>query len=141
MLTYIFRRLIGLLPLVLGITLISFFVIHLAPGKPTTLEEGMNPRVSLEARARLEKLYGRVHNEVIKARAERLNKQLTDAKRAQAAGSAGAAPGGMGQPSGAYRPPVVYQPPRVYKPPYVSPAPNIPKIPQVPQVPRNTKTY
>lgn len=58
MLTYIFRRLAGLLPLLLGITLISFFVIHLAPGKPTVLEEGMNPRVSLQARARLEKLYG-----------------------------------------------------------------------------------
>lgn len=58
MLNYILRRLLGIVPLLLGITLISFFVIHLAPGKPTTLEEGMNPRVSLEARMRLEKLYG-----------------------------------------------------------------------------------
>lgn len=42
----------------LGITVISFFVIHLAPGKPTDLETTMNPLVSPEARLRLEKLYG-----------------------------------------------------------------------------------
>ncbi|MEW5758152.1 MAG: ABC transporter permease [Candidatus Omnitrophota bacterium] len=58
MLSYILRRLLGIIPLLLGITLISFFVIHLAPGKPTVLGEGMDPRVSFEARERLEKLYG-----------------------------------------------------------------------------------
>jgi len=58
MLTYIFRRLLGIIPLLLGITLISFFIIHLAPGKPTVLEQAMNPKVTLEARQRLEKLYG-----------------------------------------------------------------------------------
>lgn len=41
-----------------GIITISFIVIHLAPGKPTALQEAMNPRVSQEARQRLEKLYG-----------------------------------------------------------------------------------
>ena len=58
MLTYIFKRLLGMIPLLFGIITISFMVIHLAPGKPTTLSEAMNPKVSLEARARLEKLYG-----------------------------------------------------------------------------------
>ncbi|MFH1189182.1 MAG: ABC transporter permease [Candidatus Omnitrophota bacterium] len=58
MLTYIVRRLIGLLPVFLGITLISFFVIHLAPGKPTDIQASLNPKVSYEARVRLEKLYG-----------------------------------------------------------------------------------
>ena len=58
MFTYIFRRLLGMLPLLFGIITISFMVIHLAPGKPTTLSEAMNPKVSQEARARLEKLYG-----------------------------------------------------------------------------------
>lgn len=58
MLTYIARRLLGIIPLLLGITLISFFIIHLAPGKPTVLEQALNPKVSLEARQRLEKLYG-----------------------------------------------------------------------------------
>ncbi|MCX5678454.1 MAG: ABC transporter permease [Candidatus Omnitrophica bacterium] len=58
MLTYISRRLLGLLPVFLGITLISFFVIHLAPGKPTDIQTSLNPKVSYEARVRLEKLYG-----------------------------------------------------------------------------------
>ena len=43
--------------MLIGITLISFFIIHLAPGKPTTQQELMSPRISYEARARLEKLY------------------------------------------------------------------------------------
>lgn len=58
MLRYIAKRLIGLIPVFFGITLISFFVIHLAPGKPTDVATSMNPKVSYEARERLEKLYG-----------------------------------------------------------------------------------
>jgi len=58
MLTYLARRLLGIIPLLLGITLISFAIIHLAPGKPTTLEQSLNPKISPEIRQRLEKLYG-----------------------------------------------------------------------------------
>lgn len=58
MLTYIIRRILGIIPLLLGITIISFIIIHLAPGKPTTIEQSLNPKVSLEVRQRLEKLYG-----------------------------------------------------------------------------------
>jgi peptide/nickel transport system permease protein len=58
MVKYIFRRLLGLIPLLLGITIITFAVIHLAPGRPTDLEAQFNPKVSLEARERLERLYG-----------------------------------------------------------------------------------
>ncbi|MFA6384952.1 MAG: ABC transporter permease [Candidatus Omnitrophota bacterium] len=58
MLNYIVRRLLGIIPLLFGITLISFFIIHLAPGKPTTVEQSLNPKVSQEVRLRLEKLYG-----------------------------------------------------------------------------------
>lgn len=58
MISYILRRIISLIPLFFGITLISFFIIHLAPGKPTDLEAQLNPKVSLEVRERLEKLYG-----------------------------------------------------------------------------------
>lgn len=57
MLGYIIRRLLGTVPLLLSITIISFAIIHLAPGKPTTQQELMSPRISYEARARLEKLY------------------------------------------------------------------------------------
>ncbi len=42
----------------LGITIISFWVIHLAPGSPTDLQTTLNPDVRVEARAQLEKLYG-----------------------------------------------------------------------------------
>jgi peptide/nickel transport system permease protein len=58
MITYIAKRLIGLIPVFLGITLISFFVIHLAPGRPTDAQASLNPKVSYEARLRLERLYG-----------------------------------------------------------------------------------
>lgn len=54
---YIIRRLLGLIPLLFGITIISFAVIHLAPGKPTSIEQSMNPRVSPEIQTRLIKLY------------------------------------------------------------------------------------
>jgi len=55
---YIFKRIIGLVILLLGITIITFAVIHLAPGKPTDLETQFNPKVSLEARERISHLYG-----------------------------------------------------------------------------------
>jgi peptide/nickel transport system permease protein len=57
MFNYIWRRLLAIIPLFLGITLISFMIIHLAPGKPAVIEEAMNQRVSLQVRQRLEKLY------------------------------------------------------------------------------------
>jgi len=55
---YIFKRIIGLAVLLLGITIITFGVIHLAPGKPTDLETQFNPKVSMEARERITHLYG-----------------------------------------------------------------------------------
>lgn len=58
MIKYVIRRALGLIPTLIGITLISFFVINLAPGKPMDTETSMNPKVSYEARMRLEKLYG-----------------------------------------------------------------------------------
>jgi len=47
-----------MVPVFLGITVISFFVIHLAPGRPSDALTELNPKVSLEVRERLEKLYG-----------------------------------------------------------------------------------
>jgi peptide/nickel transport system permease protein len=47
-----------MIPLLLGITLISFAVIHLAPGEPVGLDTSMNPKVSAEARERIRQLYG-----------------------------------------------------------------------------------
>ncbi len=55
---YLLRRLLGMFPLLIGITLITFLVIHLAPGKPTQVMRSLNPRVSRETVEKLEKLYG-----------------------------------------------------------------------------------
>lgn len=52
------RRLALLLFVFLGITVISFTVIHLAPGSPVDLETTMNPLADQDARERLQKLYG-----------------------------------------------------------------------------------
>jgi peptide/nickel transport system permease protein len=58
MMTYIFKRILMLIPLMLGITLITFTVIHLAPGEPVEMQMAMNPKVGKEARERLRKFYG-----------------------------------------------------------------------------------
>ena len=47
-----------MIPIFLGITVISFAVLHLAPGAPTEMQTMMQPKVSLEARARLNAIYG-----------------------------------------------------------------------------------
>jgi peptide/nickel transport system permease protein len=57
MFVQIAKRLIMMLPLLLGITLISFVVIHLAPGEPTDLQTQLNPEVSSELRERLRAQY------------------------------------------------------------------------------------
>jgi peptide/nickel transport system permease protein len=58
MLSYIFKRLLLMIPILFGITLISFGVIHLAPGGPVEVETEMAMKASAEARERLIRLYG-----------------------------------------------------------------------------------
>jgi len=55
--SFILRRLLTIIPLYLGITIITFLIIHLAPGKPSDLEAQMRPGLALAAE-RLEKIYG-----------------------------------------------------------------------------------
>lgn len=55
---YIARRIAEMVPTLIGITIISFMIIHLAPGKPTDVLTEMNPKITPEARAKLERLYG-----------------------------------------------------------------------------------
>jgi peptide/nickel transport system permease protein len=55
---YILKRLGLMVPMLLGITLISFTVIHLAPGTPVDMQTTMNPKASLEAQKRLQEIYG-----------------------------------------------------------------------------------
>ena len=46
-----------MIPLLLGITVICFFVMRLAPGSPTDLQTQMNPKSSVEMKERLKTLY------------------------------------------------------------------------------------
>ena len=57
MMIYMAKRFLEMIPTLFGITLISFFIIHLAPGKPTDIFTELNPKITPEARERLEKLY------------------------------------------------------------------------------------
>lgn len=57
MVNYLIKRLIGIIPLLIGITIISFTVIHLAPGSPTDISMEMKSKVSHEAKEKLVKLY------------------------------------------------------------------------------------
>ena len=58
MTSYTVRRLLAMGPVLFWITLISFGVMHLAPGEPTDAAMQFNPKVSLQARQRMERLYG-----------------------------------------------------------------------------------
>ncbi|NQT47002.1 MAG: ABC transporter permease [Candidatus Omnitrophica bacterium] len=57
MVRYIAKRLLLIAPMLIGISLITFIVMHLAPGDPTSMRYGLNPEVSGSARAELKKLY------------------------------------------------------------------------------------
>lgn len=58
--SFIIKRILSLIPLLIGISLVSFFIVHLAPGKPTDVGMGIQPlqsKMSQEAREKLIKLY------------------------------------------------------------------------------------
>jgi peptide/nickel transport system permease protein len=57
MIRYFLKRLLFMIPLLFGITIICFAVMHLAPGSPTDMETQMNPRVSAEMKERLRAMY------------------------------------------------------------------------------------
>ena len=46
-----------MIPLLIGITIITFVVIHVTPGEPVEMQMAMNPKVSAESRERLRKFY------------------------------------------------------------------------------------
>jgi len=58
MLTYTIKRTLLMIPILLGITLLSFGVMHLAPGGPAEAQMDFSSKASAEARERLRKLYG-----------------------------------------------------------------------------------
>jgi peptide/nickel transport system permease protein len=58
MLSFVAKRLLLMFPLIFGITLITFTVIHLAPGGPVEVETEMSLKASAQARENLKRLYG-----------------------------------------------------------------------------------
>jgi peptide/nickel transport system permease protein len=55
---YLLKKILTLGPTFLGITLISFMVMHLAPGEPMSLQADFNPKMTPEMRERLRAQYG-----------------------------------------------------------------------------------
>lgn len=55
---YILKRLLSMIPILFGITVITFIVIHLAPGGPIEAQTELNIKASAEARENLKRLYG-----------------------------------------------------------------------------------
>ncbi len=55
---YFIKKLLWVFLIFTGITLISFFVMHLAPGSPTDMQTSLNPLVNEAYRAKLNALYG-----------------------------------------------------------------------------------
>jgi peptide/nickel transport system permease protein len=58
MLRYILRRLLLSVPLLVGISLVSFLMMHMAPGGPIGAVTDLNPKATAESRARLQAYYG-----------------------------------------------------------------------------------
>ena len=58
MLLYSIKRALLMIPILLGITLLSFSIMHLAPGGPAEAQMEFSAKASAEARERLRKLYG-----------------------------------------------------------------------------------
>ena len=58
MIGHLSKRIAALVPLFVGITFMSFLVIHLAPGSPVDAQGALNPKVTAEAREKMMRLYG-----------------------------------------------------------------------------------
>ena len=54
---YVFKRLILMIPMIIGISFILFIIMHLAPGDPASIKYGLNPEVSGSARDAFSKMY------------------------------------------------------------------------------------
>ncbi len=58
MIIYCFRRALAIIPTLLGISLISFFLMQLAPGGPVDQMADLNPKMTAEAKERIKKDLG-----------------------------------------------------------------------------------
>ncbi len=58
MIKYTLHRLLGMIPMIIGITIICFIVIHLSPGDAAEIKANMGVKYSETARGKFEQLYG-----------------------------------------------------------------------------------
>jgi peptide/nickel transport system permease protein len=58
MVFYSIKRMLLMVPILLGITVLSFTIMHMAPGGPAEAQMDFSAKASAEARERLRKLYG-----------------------------------------------------------------------------------
>src|SRR5688572_12792034 len=58
MLAYILRRLLLMIPVLLGVSIIVFTLVRLIPGDPASIAIGVDQRISAEQRERVRKSYG-----------------------------------------------------------------------------------
>lgn len=58
MFNYLIRRLLLIIPLLIGISIITFAIVHLTPGTPSDILLTGNARIDAEAKARFQALYG-----------------------------------------------------------------------------------
>ncbi len=56
--TYVVKRLLLMVPMLFGISLVMFLIMHLAPGDPASIRYGLNPEVSDTAREAFSEMYG-----------------------------------------------------------------------------------
>jgi len=54
---YIIKRLLAIIPMLIGISVIMFIIMHLAPGDPTSVRYGLNPEISEKAREAFNQMY------------------------------------------------------------------------------------
>ena len=54
--TYLLRRILQIIPVLFGITILIFFIVHAAPGDPTT--KMMDPKMTVEEKMRLKEKFG-----------------------------------------------------------------------------------
>ncbi len=57
MIHYIIRRSLLIIPMVLGISLLTLVIMHFSPADPASIRYGLNPEVAGSARAQFKKLY------------------------------------------------------------------------------------
>lgn len=58
MASFLFRRLAQFVISLFGITVLTFGILHLAPGEPTDQQTALDPKISAEAKENLRRLYG-----------------------------------------------------------------------------------